>query len=221
MDTHENTAEASQAASLGSLTAPMHQDREYKFSFKKQTVKDELGMDIKRPPVILTVPIPTFDGLLEALADTKVSSFVIDLVEEAIKDQVRSQLSDEDKPVNRQEDLDLTKLTLSYIANMPKSERTGGGISKEVWTDFEKDYVEVMVPIRKDEVRVSKAAALFTGRLAKCRTDKPVLNFLRKQLGTWAENTPNIEDYAEVYKFLDDKITEYLNKDNPDLLAAL
>lgn len=195
-------------------------DREYKFSFKKQMVKDELGMEIKRPPVTLNVPVPTFNGLVDALDNEKVASFVLDLVEEAIKDQVRSQLSDEEKPVNRQEDLDISKLTLQYIANMPKSERTGGGISKDTWADWEKDYIEAMAPIRTLE-KATKAAKLFVGRFAQCRTDKPVLQFLRTQLATWATETKNLEEYGEVFQYLDNRATDLINRDSVSQLESL
>ena len=154
---------------------PLAIDREFKFSFKKQTITDDLGAEVKRPPVSLLIPMPTFSGLLSSLDDAKVVAFVLDLCEEAIKDQVRAQLSDNDKPVMRQEDLDISKLTLLAIANMPNSERTGGGISKETWEEWEKDYIEIMVPLRgsdpKANEKVAKAAKLFAGRFYQCRTD--------------------------------------------------
>ena len=123
------TQEALQGVSIPDGASPLSVDREFKFSFKKQTIKDELGIEQKRPPVTLTVPIPTFEGLVDIISkDQKAVQFILDLAEEAIKDQIRVQLSDEDKPVNRQEDLDLWKLSISFIAKMPKSERSGCGI---------------------------------------------------------------------------------------------
>jgi hypothetical protein len=212
-------------------TPPLHLDREFKFSFKRQTIKDELGIEQKRPPVTLTVPIPTYDGLLEALSseDPKIAPFILDLVEEAIKDQIRTQISDEDKPVNRQEDLDLSKLTIQYIANLPKSERTGGGISKEAWEEWAKDYQETMVPIRavggitKEDAadKVAKAAKLMTSRFNPCKTDKPVLNFLRAQLAQWASNTKNLEDHGEIFNYLDNKASDLLARDTTSQLASL
>lgn len=214
---------ATGAAIANTPAPPLALDREFKFSFKKQKIMDDtLGMEVKRPPVTLNVPIPTFEGLVEALmSGDKVSQFVLDLVEEAIKDQVRSQLSDTDRPVMRQSELDTSKLTLSYIANMPKSERTGGGISKETWDEFEKDYIETMGPIRGSVDKAAKAAKLFTGRYAQCRTEKNVLKFLQEQLATWSQNSAQVEEFADVFKYLDDRATDLINKDDPDHLASL
>ncbi len=205
----------------------LYVDREFKFSFKKQTVVNELGEEVKRPPVTLTVPIPTFQGIVAAIdADPKVIQLVLDMAEESIKDQIRSLLTDEEHPVNRQEDLDLSKLTLSFIANLPKSERTGGGIAKDTWAEWEKDYIETMVAIRGDTdpkaaEKVGRAAKLFTGRLNQCRTDKPVLKYLREQLALWATKSKNVDDFGDVFQYLDGRATELLNKDSASLLANL
>lgn len=204
------------------INGPMFTEREYKFSFKKQKVKDELGQEVKRPPITVTVKVPTFDGLIHYLGTSeKVQNFMLDLAEEAIKDQVRAQLSDEEKPVMKPEELDHSKLFLDYIASIPKAERTGGGISKDTWEDFEKDYVAVMGPIRQSDEKAAKAAKLFTNRFNAVRTDKPVLKFLREQLGTWAANTQNLEDFQDVFTYLDNRVAELLNRDSAATLETL
>jgi len=226
--THEHANHAHHAAETPVVTAPLYNIRELKFSFKKQVlkdadgnpIKDELGVEKKRPPVVLNVKVPTFEGLLTEISDPNVANFVLDLVEEAIKDQVRQQLSDEENPVNRQEELDEKKLTLSYIANIPRSERTGSALSKEVFEDFGKDYIEVMQQFRAVE-KVTHAAKLFMGKLNSVKTDKRILKLLREQLATWAENTKQLEDLQEVYVFLDNRISTFLKKDDVDQLALL
>lgn len=196
--------------------------QEAKFSFKKQSVKDELGNEIKRPPVTLQVPVPTFNGLIAHLEDEKVQQFILDLVSGAIIDQVRSQVSDEDKPVNTQEELDLSKLDLKFIANMPKAERAGSGIPKEQWDAFSADYVQTIVSTTdKGPERAAKAATLLTAKFGPVRTDKAVLKFLKDQLAYYATKTPNLEEYQDVYQFLMQKVETLLQKDNADLLAAL
>ncbi len=204
--------------------APFYMPVDMKFSFKKQTIKDDLGAEVKRPPVTVSIPLPTYDGFVNELTNeetgNKVAQFVLDLVHDAIKDQVRSQLSDEEKPAMRQEDLDLSKLTLTYIANIPKSERTGGGISKEVWADFEKDYTEVMATVRGAD-KAAKAAKLFVSRFSQVRTDKPVLKFLRDELNTWVTKTTQVDDFQEVYTYLDGRVSDLLNKDNTSQLTNL
>lgn len=205
-------------------------EKELKFSFRKpKGADDELGAEKKRPPITFTgVKIPTIAGIVDYLYNDsqpeksqKVAQFIVDLVEDAIKDQIRSQLTDGDKPVMAPEQLDHSKLDLFAIASMPKSERTGGGISKEVWEEFEKDYIAVMGPIRESDEKAAKAAKLMVGRFNNCRTDKPVLTFLREQLGIWFTNTQNAEDFAEVYNYLDERAGTLLNRDSEAVLSAL
>lgn len=210
---------------------PQTIDREFKFGFKKQSITNELGETVRRPPVTLSLPIPTFTGLITALdSDPKVVQFILDLVENAVKNAASDQVSDEEKPVNTQAELDVNKLTLSYIANLPKSERTGGGIAKETWEEFEKDYIETMVPIRaassaggiKEATdRVAKAAKILVGRYNLVRSDKQAIKFLREQINIWIGSTKNQDDFAEVYQYLDGRAKELLEKDNVSQLASL
>jgi hypothetical protein len=221
--TAHNPGHVDQAHNIKSTVPPLVTEKEFRFSFKKQMIKDELGEEIKRPSLTLTVPVPTFDGLISSLQeDPKVISFILDLAEEAIKDQVREQLSDEANPVMSQGQLDINKLTLSYIANLPKAERTGGGISKDTWAEWEKNYIEVMSPIRTAD-KATKAAKLMSGRYAAVRTDKQVLKFLKDQLAIWATNAGEqaLEDYGDVYSYLTSRADDLLTKDNVSQLANL
>ena len=227
---HNTTAEQAEkpspsaALNLPHLKAPHFRDEEVKFSFKKRKAE---GVDAgqepeKRAPVILTLPVLTFDGLVESMKDEKVVNLVLDSVNDLIREAARQQINDDDKPVNRQDELDLSKLNITFIANQPKSERTGGGISKETWEAFEQDYVEVMPAASgKSKERVEKAAKLFVARLNPVKSEKTVLKFLQEQLALWASTTPNAEDFTEVFQFLDNKITNLLNRDSQELLAAL
>lgn len=222
MNTQPHSTEHTTSKVGITATEPKFQLRDTRFTFKKQTAVDELGAEIKRPPVVLALPIPTFTGLVEAFDNEKVQQFVLDLVEDAIKEQARVQVSDEDKPVNRQDELDLSKLTLEYIASIPKSDRAAGGISKEVWEAFGKDYVATIVAhTDRGPDKASKAASLLVGKVNSVKTDKPVLKFLQGQLQIWATKSSNLEDFAEVYQFLDTKISSLLNRDAVELLANL
>ena len=214
---------ANEAASkMEHIKAPLVQDKEVNFRFKKQKATDELGQEVKRPPVVLTIPVPTFEGLVTSLNDEKIQTYVLELVAEAIINQAREQVSDEDKPVNRQDELDTNKLTLEYIANIPKSERKGSGIAKEAWEEFEKDYVSVMVAkTDKGPDRAAKAAKILAGKFNSVRTDKAVIKFLQQQLAFWAVNTENLEDFQEIYSYLDDKATNLMRRDSQELLASL
>lgn len=201
--------------------APVIIERDFKFSFKKQVVMDDkTGTEVKRPPVTLTLPIPTFDGLCKKLTDPKVASLVLDLVEGLIKDAARVQLSDEEKPVMRQEDLDLKKLDLVFIANQPKSERVSVEISKETWDSFTVDYIMHIGPIRSPE-KASKHAAVFRAKFGPVSKDKDSIKLLQGCLATWAEKTGQLEEFEEVYTYLDNRASVMLNKDNVVLFDAL
>lgn len=199
--------------------APLYIDREFRFSFKKQTIEDESGKQVKRPAIVLNIPVPTLDGLLESMSDPKVTSFILDLVENAIQAQVKTQLGDDTRPVMRQEDLRIEELNLGYLANMTKAERAGGGISKEDWEAFAFDYIEVMAPLR-DQEKAERAAKLLVGRFNTCKTDKPVLKFLQEQLAIWAQHTKNLEDHQDIFVYLDNRASSLRNMDKT-LLDAL
>lgn len=204
---HNAAADTAGSQITAALTKPV----DWKFSFKKQTVTSDVGQPTKRPPVTLTVPVPTLDGLLTAMSNAKVQSYILDLVEEAIKDRVRVQLSDDDKPVNRQDDLDLHKLTLEYIADIPKTERTGTTISKEDWEAWMSNYILVMSPERGVE-KATTAAKTFAAKFAPARGKPEVIKFLHTQLLRWAEaaDAEALENFGEIFTYLDAKASAML-----------
>lgn len=187
-----------------------------KFHFKK----DDLG--VKRPTVELALPVPTEDGIQLMLKDDKQKNFLLEVLAEVVKDYARLQVGDENNPVNKQEELDISKLTMEYIANIPPAERRGGGISKETWAEFFKDYLDVMPSVTgKKKEQVENAAKLFVARLQPVKTQKKILSFLKDQLSLWFTNTQAAEEYSEVYEFLAGKIEDLLKRDEAELLANL
>lgn len=246
-DNQQATAGAANNAAPGAADAPLKAPipaapfdgavmEPVKFHFKK----NELGE--KRPTVELYAPMPTWEGLNAALSDTtlpkdregkeipgktngeKVRDLVLELLGGAVVAQVRDQVSDEKNPINKQEELDTSKLSLQYIASIPPSERRGGGISKETWADFFKDYMDVMPEkTGKKKEQVENAAKLFVARLQPVKTQKKILAFLRDQLNLWFTSTTqdSQEEFAEVKEFLDGKIEEFLKRDEAELLANL
>ena len=187
-----------------------------KFNFRKDK---ELGT--KRPSVELAIPVPTIDGILAILSN---GGKALDLLQEAmfnvIYDQARTQV-DTDESID-QSKLDLTKLSWDAIANLPKAERTGTGIPKEVWEEFGKDYIEVMPAVSgKNAEAVGNASKLLVGKLQGCKTNKKILAFLKEQIAVWFAHTPNAENFADVYEFLDKKAETLLKADDAALLANL
>lgn len=247
------TAEAAAAtATNGAAPAPKVPDspipgtifRPTKFHFKK----DELGN--KRPTVELLLPVPTWEGFA-ALATSdeqlknekgevvtqkvdgkdvpvtvgeKVRALVQEMLADLVAGQAREQVGDEKNPVNKQDELNLNKLSLAYIAALPPAERRGGGISKETWEGFFKNYVEVMVAATgKKKEQVENAAKLFVSRLQPVKTQKKILAFLKEQLALWFSSAGQEaqEEFAEVYEFLGNKIDEFSKRDEAELLANL
>jgi hypothetical protein len=117
---------------------PNYQAKEVDFHFKKDK---ELG--IKRPSVKLQVPAATPNL---AVAILEAGGPQLDLLLEAMNDYligVARQQVNENSNIT-QETLDVSKISWEALANMPKAARRGGGISKETWDDFQKDYIECM-----------------------------------------------------------------------------
>lgn len=187
-----------------------------KFSFKK----DDLGN--KRETIELQLPKPTFDGILSALEDEKQQQYIIECVYADQVYQARLQVGDEAKPVNKQEELDISKLTIEAIANLPPSERKGAGISKETWKEFAEDYIAIMPSLQGKTVEnVTNAAKIFVARMQPCKTNKAVLARLKDYLSFYFTKTTKAEEMQEVYQFLTDKIEAFLKLDEATLLQNL
>lgn len=190
--------------------------KENTFSFRK----DKLGN--KRATIKLNLPVPTLEGLVEALGDEKQQNYVLSLLHDDIYKAARAQVDDEAKPVNEQGELNLEVLTLKHLAYLPPAERRGGGISKEIWEAFEKDYNAVMPALTgKEPERIANASTILVKRFQPVKTTKKIITFLREQLALWFQNSPNAEEYQEVYEFLDNKADELLKTDEAKLLEAL
>jgi len=187
-----------------------------KFSFKK----DELGN--KRPTVELQLPKPTFDGILAAMENEKQTQYIIDCVFADQVSQAKEQVGHETKPVNTQEELDISKLTIDAIANLPPSERRGAGISKETWKQFAEDYIAIMPALQGKSIEnVTNAAKIFVARMQPCKTNKAVLSRLKDYMNLYFQKTSLQEDMQEVYTFLSGKIEDFLKLDDATLLQNL
>jgi hypothetical protein len=213
-------AGADVAASVSPVTIltskEAYMPRSFKFHFKK----DDLG--VKRPTIDLVLRVITLEGLIAALGDPKQAEYVLDVLSNEIYKAARSQVGDDTKPVNKQEELDDSKLTIEALANMPKAERTGGGISKELWEAFSKDYIATMPAVTgKTADQVSNAAKLMLAKFQPVKTQKKVLTFLKDQLNLWFTSTQNAEDFTECFEFLDEKAKTLLAADEASLLANL
>lgn len=203
--------------------------RETNFSFRtmKNEVKDaETGaksiIETKRPTVSIPVPVPSLEGIVEILSQGpgKQVDLLIEAVTAVILEQAREYINEHEE-VNS-DNFPYEMLSWDTIANLPKAERRGGGISKELWEDFAKDYVEIMPSITgKKKESVEMAAKVFVAKFAGATTNKPVLKLLQQQLAMYASNTTQGEALAPCIEFLMNKVEKLLNTDETNLLLAL
>jgi len=111
--------------------------------------------------------------------------------------KAKLQVGHETSPVNKQEDLDISKLTIDAIANLPPSERKGAGIAKEVWKQFAEDYIAIMPSLQGKSVEnVTNAAKIFVARMQPCKTNKPVLSRLKDYLNLYFNKDLDSGRYA-------------------------
>lgn len=194
--------------------------QEAKFHFKKVT--DEAGNETKRPTVSLHLPIPSIEGIVAILesGDAKQQALLLEAVGDVILANAR-EIVNENEEIS-QDTFPMEKLSWEYIANLPKAERRGGGISKDTWEEFGKDYMATMPAITaKDSKKVEMALRVFMNKFAQVKTDKKVLALLRQQLALYANGSPNAEQFAECIEFLDKKADGLIKADSSTLLDAL
>lgn len=200
---------------------------ELKLQFKKVKEVDAegkpTGVETKREAFSITLPYITLPGLQKSLEDEKVTKLILETINDELvaryaKEQVSANVDWKDGT-----NLDLGVLTLEAIANLPPSDRRGGGIAKETWDLFVKDYVDVMTTQLPDKSagNIQNAAQMFAKRLQTVKTSKPILQVLKGYLGQWFSNSKQQEELMEVFNFLSDKADEFLAKDEASLLANI
>lgn len=201
--------------------------KETNFFFRKvkNTVKNPDGtesvVETKRPTVTIPLPIPSVEGIIEIMqAGGKQLDLLLEAVAAVVIEQAREKVN-ENESVNA-ENFPYADLSWEKIANLPKAERRGGGISKELWDDFAEDYVEIMPGLTgKKKEAVEMAAKVFTSKFAGATTNKPVLKLLEGQLALYAANTTKGEQVLPCIEFLQNKLEKLLNTDETNLLLAL
>lgn len=231
-DTAAVSAGAPQEAGNGAPAAtpvpPGH--KEFTFYFRTEKVRNEKGEVIgegrKHPDVKAVLPVPTQEDIINFIANGgKEAEFLMEVVNDAIAKAARSQINDwrennADGTVTP-DILDLSKLTFTAIANMPKSERGAPDIPEEVWNTFFEDYKTVIMATGKEASRVAKHVVLFKSHFRTCKYDKPALSVLKDGLNLWAAKTENMEDNQECYQFLMGRLEKYLMAEEKNLVGAL
>lgn len=194
---------------------------EAKFHFKKTT--DEAGNETKRPTVELKLPVPSVEGIMDILTKEN-NEKELELLRDAINDVIfqRARELVNDKEDISQENFPFEEVLWEKIANLPKAERRGGGISKETWEEFAKDYISVMpAATGKAADKVALAAKVFLNKFNAVKTDKKVLALLKAQLAIYITASPKAEEFVDCVEFLDKKAQTLIEADSSNLLDAL
>lgn len=194
--------------------------QEVNFSFRKVT-DEKTGVDYKRPTVTIPVLKPSVEGLVKIL---ETGGSGLQLLLEAAADVVISRARE---IINESEnmtsaDFPYDELIWDKIASLPKAERRGGGIPKETWEEFIKDYITVMPSLTgKTLEKVENAARNFANKFAAVKTNKKVLGLLVDQLGIYTNGATNAENFLECINFLTEKADKLINMSEEELLANL
>lgn len=217
---------------LAAIPPNLYTPTDVNFGFRTTEIDDTNNpgkkVKYKRPTLRLALPLVNFDGIVAALGDAsnpeiaeKVQQYVVSLVQADQIAAARSQVNDEETPVGDQEHLDLSKLTITFIAAQPASERRGGGIGKDTWEAFGKDYTEVMLAEGVDSKKIGKAVDWLLKKFAPIKTVKPAIKKLAGLVDLYATKTTNLEDFSECVEFLQNKAKALLNADDAAIADQL
>lgn len=191
-----------------------------KFNFKKS--KDKVsGIETVRESLELAIPYPSMEGIVAILeGGGKGLELLVEAMEGIVNSAARDLIA-EDTALNAAT-FPVAKVSWEFIATLPKAQRRGGGIPKEVWEAFAQDYVECMPEATGKSVeQVANAAKILMNKLAQVKTNEPVLQLLVTQLALYAETSQNIEEYQDCVAFLVAKADVFLNTSDEELLANL
>lgn len=203
---------------VASLTTESATAKAVEFKFKK-SIDNETGITTLRKPVVLTIPYPNLEGIINILqGSAKGIELLNEAIESVINDATRVILTD--TSLNAAS-FPYAKVSWEAIANQPKSERKGS-LPKELWIAFAVDYTSVMIEAAgKTEAQVAKAVAILLGKFQAVKTNKPVLSLLTEQLAVYLNSTEKAEEFTPIVSFLLDKADQYLTATDAMLLEAL
>ena len=222
--TEQNTSATETAAALPDNA------KKVKFFFKTIDIKDDEGniiaKDFKHPDVEGVMRVPTRDEILIALQGTdtdgkpsKVAQMLIEhvhsLVEGAAKAQIAAWREEQPpKSVFQWTLLDMDKLTLEAIANMPKASRGAWSPSDEELKAFNEAYADVMVnTVSYDQKKVTIHCAHFLKGLTKMKTDKVACQKMADLLTVFAANAQEevMEEHGDTYNWLRERALKFVN----------
>ena len=194
--------------------------QQFKFNFKKRTIKDEDGKVIselrKQPSIEAALPVLSAGGIVEALNQGgKEADLILSAISNIFYQAARAQFDDAienfaDPATDVQASmLDFDKLTLTYIANLPPSTRGASAITEDDWNFFYKDYLQVMVAATgKEEKRIQNQIEHFK-KPQRVKLNGKVLEVLVDQLNIYISKSAALEDTATCAERLVGRFTKW------------
>lgn len=173
-----------------------------KFGFR--SIKDkETGVETKRATVELSkLPVPSVEGIVAILEHGNEKSLA--LLQEAVADVIISRARDiinENESITS-DNFDYTLLSWDTIANLEKEDRRSA-IPKEVWDEFQADYIAVITSVSSStKEQAAMSAKIFAGKFAAIKTKKDVIAKLKLRLSMYIEHTSRASDFAEIVELL-------------------
>lgn len=199
--------------------------KEVKFYFRTVKLTDDQGKEtgetFKRPDVKLEIPVPSVEGVIAIIeAGGKGLDLLLEAASNVVIDRAREIVNEKEDA--SQDNFPFEMVSWEAIANLPKAERRGGGISKEIWEDFGKDYMEVMPGVTGKPIKaIEMGCKLLLTKFATVKTNKAVLTKMKEYLAVYLNSSPNAQQFVECVDFLNEKATALLNVSDEDLLKAL
>ena len=203
------------------------------YFFKTEKLQDAEGNTVgegrKHPTVEAILPRPTAEQVIAVLANPDVPNAARTLVLEAIENIVflagRAQINEwrEKNPEGTftANNFDLSKLSLEAIALLPKKQRGGYSPEDAELKAFAEDYKQVMLHVVQfDPKKVGVHVKHLEKGMPKLRNEKKILEMLRGYLDLWASKTEQMEEHAQVFEWLGERITKWLKAEDRDLTEA-
>jgi hypothetical protein len=173
-----------------------------KFNFR--SVKDtDTGVVTKRATVELAkLPVPSVEGICAILesGNEKAMSLLLEAVSDVVIARARDVINENETLTS--DNFDYSLVDWNTIANLEKEDRRSA-IPKEVWDDFQADYITVITSVTTStKEQAATAAKIFGAKFAPIKTKKDVIGKLKLRLSVYMEHTTRAGDFAEIVELL-------------------
>lgn len=222
----ESTVNENEAIAAPAIELPAgYVALERKFNFKARNLYDEAGKPNgkgkKQPSVVAVLPMASHETVAAFLADTasKESALIMAAVEDLIYAAARNQFDEiidgfegDDSRTVSPTMLDLAKLDLTYIANLPPSSRASTVPDEEAFNTFFADYLAVMPAATGKLVDAIKRHITYYTKPNVIKANKPVLELLMGQIDVYLTQAQNVEETAGTASYIRNKFDKWFKE---------